>query len=799
MARKKSKRSTITKKHEKESSKQKKEKEPAMKKETLNSVLGVLILSIAILFILAGFDLAGGAGKKIYKLLDSFLGVGYWLIPFSLIIVSGALFKSFKKTFGKIKIVSSFLFFILSLTFIDILFTGAGGWLGGILSAPLVSAFDTLASSIFLIAGILASIFMIFDTHSIISKKMVKKLLNFGRGKDSSSNEVKKEVDDIQIENQKDKISETSLNQSAEKDIKNKKDILKDTEPVKKTEMSIKTHKSGGEEFMSDINSKGQKFGAYTPPPLSYLQKDKGKPSIGDVKASAVAIKRTLMNFGISVEMDEVSIGPTVTRYALKPAEGVRLSKILSLQSNLELALAVSPIRIEAPIPGKALVGIEVPNTTKSVLGLANLIAHPDFQHSDKNLLIALGRDIAGTPHYANIAKMPHILIAGATGAGKSVTIHDVIVSLLYRNGPDQLRLVMVDPKRVELTLYNGIPHLLTPVITNPKKAVLALKWLITEMDRRYGILESHSVRDIGSYQKNVYGPYIKKYGTEDTDDPDAPKNMPYIVAILDELADLMQTYPREMEDAIVRLAQMSRAVGIHLILSTQHPTVKVITGLIKANVPARIALQVASQIASRIILDTSGAEKLLGAGDMLYLSSDMGKPMRIQAPYISENEVKKIVKYLKNEYQEELSSEMDLDSSESDSIIFSATVGDDDEEEPLLPQARQIILDTKKASTTFLQRKLKVGYARAARIMDILEEQGVVGPANGSKPREILISQETQSTENTEENEATGNGDYDTEPENSDIQNYENNGELLVTEYEEDSETGINKKYDSI
>jgi len=382
--------------------------------------------------------------------------------------------------------------------------------------------------------------------------------------------------------------------------------------------------------------------------------------------------------------------------------------------------------------------------------------------------LVALGRDIAGAEHYINLVKAPHVLVAGATGSGKSVAIHAIVTSLLYRNGPNQLRFIMVDPKRVELTLYNGIPHLLTPVITDAKKTITALKWAAKEMERRYNILESEHVRDVESYQQTVLEPARKRYGEEkrkgvpEDSRTEMPEAMPYIVIVIDELADIMQSYPRELEALVVRLAQMSRAIGIHLILSTQRPSVNVITGLIKANIPTRMALQVASQIDSRTILDSSGAEMLLGSGDMLYLSADMQKPVRIQMAYISETEVKKTVQYIKKHNSGdlvslELSENGNGSAEPNDAILLAGA--DDDADDELYGEAKTAVEEAGRASTSYLQRKLRIGYSRAARLMDILEEKGIIGEADGSRPRQIL-AQTQQSSDISDINDSVSGDD---------------------------------------
>ena len=713
----------------------------ALKSQTKHGIMAIVFFVLALFFLMSAFDVTGVAGKFIYEKLYFLLGFGYILLPALLILLGYSFVKLQTPNIGTKSIISSVMFLLSGLGLIDIA-SGAdangvlhhsGGFLGKILSTPFVSLFDIYASIIFLGAILIISILVIFDAKLDLAPYL-KRLWNFILRRKEEKEEVEEEIEEEEegaptIEDVG--VPTSDENQSVGNKIKKALSVGKKKEETEEEEMPIKTRRGG-------------LISTYVPPPLSLLEEDQGKPNTGDIKANANIIKRTLLNFGIEVEMDEITIGPTVTRYALKPAEGIKLSRIVGLQNDLALSLAAHPIRIEAPIPGKSLVGIEIPNKSKSIVGLATLLSDDKFQNSSKPLTTALGRNISGKAIFGNLAKMPHILVAGTTGSGKSVTIHSMITSLLYRNGPDDLKLILIDPKCVELTLYNNIPHLLTPVITEAKKTILALKWAAKEMDRRYDILEAESVRDVESYHTNIFGKNKKKTTTnaEGIETEVSADRLPYIVIVIDELADIMSSYPRELESAIVRLAQMSRAVGIHLILSTQRPEVNVITGLIKANIPARVALKVSSQIDSRTILDAGGAEKLLGAGDMLY-SSGEAQPERLQSAFISESEVKKVVNYLADAYKDEISAEITLTSGSisADKSIFESTLedGDTEDDDEMYEEARACVIEAGKASTSYLQRKLKLGYARAARLMDVLEERGVIGPGDGAKPREVL------------------------------------------------------------
>lgn len=701
------------------------------------AIWAVLFAIFALFFLFSLLGYAGPVGEYTALTLRTLFGTGAWLAPLICVVYIGVLMnpKEENDEVSTAKIVGTILLFISLLGALELYNEELGGWAGWLLAAPLTALFGTAVASILVGGCVLISLFLILNRGIRRPRLAVE---TEDDDSDIEALDMPDEADESVTDTNEDTSEEpttTGLAAAAKK----MASLAKATNP---SEIVIKHF-----------------AGTYVPPSLTLLNKEKGKAQIGDVKANANTIKRTLREFGINVEMDAVESGPTITRYALKPAQGVRIAKIAGLQQELQLALKAEAIRVEAPIPGRSLVGIEVPNQTRATVGLASLLSTPEYTDSPHPLIVALGKDVTGNVHFANIARMPHGLIAGTTGSGKSVVIQNIIISLLYRNSPDQLRFILVDPKRVELTLYNKIPHLLTPVITEPKKAIRALSWAVKEMERRYDILQAEQVQNIASYHKNVYQPAKKEWeakGSAEEERANLPEALPYIVIILDELNDLMQAFPRELEACIVRLAQMSRAVGIHLILATQRPSVNVITGTIKANVPTRVAMAVASQVDSRTIIDTVGAEKLLGAGDMLYLSSDSPKPIRLQSAFVSEEEIKKVVDYLKKQDADMLD-QLDLDEKAegSNDAIFSAlTGGSDDADDDLYEDAKYAVIEVGKASTSYLQRKLRVGYSRAARLMDLLEENGVIGPADGSKPREIIMSMDEAASDDSDDEE---------------------------------------------
>lgn len=473
----------------------------------------------------------------------------------------------------------------------------------------------------------------------------------------------------------------------------------------------------------------------YEYPPVELLGKNSKKASKSGAKAlteKATQLQRTLHSFGVSAKVENISVGPAITRYELKPAEGVRVSKIANLADDIALNLAAETIRIEAPIPGKQAVGIEIPNKEKETVPLRDVIESDEFENNKSKLTVALGKDVAGTIVLADIAKMPHVLIAGSTGSGKSVCINTIITSFIFNAKPSEVKLVMVDPKVVELSVYNGIPHLLIPVVTDPRKAAGALAWAVQEMDHRYNVFAEKGVRDLKGYNAVV------------EHDENSTGKLPQIVIIIDELADLMMVAAKEVEESICRLAQKARAAGMHLVIATQRPSVDVITGLIKANVPSRIAFAVSSQIDSRTILDQVGAEKLLGKGDMLFYPVGASKPVRVQGAFVSDGEVEKIVDFVKSNgvatYNEDILEEIEKSNKSEGQVEKDA---EEDDTDPLLMEAIDTCVELGQASTSFIQRRFKVGYARAGRIIDQMEARGIISGYEGSKPRQVLITME--------------------------------------------------------
>ena len=675
--------------------------------ETEKSILAIIFVGLAAILILASFAKAGPAGDWIYGVLTKLFGLGYYLFPAILLILSGVFFAP-DKEFSERKLGMTFfgasLFVVAGLGLIDVLYPGQGGWVGewlGWLQIP----FGYPASIIIAITILLIAL--------MLTMNVPLKLMRRRKEKTPEPQIIIKEPEVFPASPpaQEEKVAPT---------------ISDSDVGVPATEYVGKNPKAFFVPRKKSLDDAYLKSKGYTPPPLALLKSTIEKPTAGDLRANANIIKRTLDSFGIPVEMGEISIGPKVTRYTLKPAEGIKLARITALNQDLALALASHPIRIEAPIPGKSLVGIEVPNKSAAVVRLGSLMNFPEFTNSGP-LGFILGRDVSGEPIVADIDKMPHLLIAGSTGSGKSVAIHSLLVSLLYKNSPETLKLILIDPKRVELTIYNDIPHLVAPVITDGKKALGVFRWAIEEMEKRYEKLQAAGARDINSYNKS-----------------NPRELLPYLLIVVDELADLMAAYGRDIESAIVRLAQMARATGLHLVLSTQRPSVEVITGLIKANITSRMALQVASQVDSRTILDTAGAEKLLGGGDMLFISSELSKPKRIQGAYLSEEELHQVTDFIRDNNEtakiETSDENEDRNPTLANKFEIFDKLADFGEEDELYDGAVRVVREAQKASASLLQRRLAVGYARAARLLDIMEERGVVGPGDGAKPREVYL-----------------------------------------------------------
>lgn len=698
--------------------------------ETATEITAIGFVLVSILIFLSIFGVFGPAGQSVNTVLHQIFG---WVVPVTAIsfLIFGFLrfypdkFKIGPATYLGFLMFNVFLpslihIFIDSEKAYEVALDGAGGGMVGyFIGTSLKNSVSFTGALVILIAFLVISLLVLFNTSfRRLQEKLETDAAYRSMGDPNSSSK---------------KIGNIKINMPDASGIKEKvSGKLKINLPMGMGSKNQDGSKGKEDESKKEqpVEKKVQDFD-WEFPSLDLLEETKYTVDSGNVTGNAEIIQKTLSQFGIMVTMQDVNVGPTFTQFTLKPNEGTKLSKITTLQDDLALALATHPIRIEAPIPGKSLVGVEIPNKKVAMVRLKEILASGEYRSAvDRgNLIYALGKDVSGKPAVADISKAPHMLIAGATGSGKSVCVNAILASLLYQYSPKELKMIMVDPKRVEMTGYNGIAHLLTPVITDPAKTINAFRWAVSEMENRYKVLSESGARDIVGYNK--------KLGKDD-------EKMPYIVMVVDELADVMLTAGQEMEGLIVRIAQMARAVGIHLILATQRPSVNVVTGLIKANIPTRIAFRVASQIDSRTILDMAGAERLIGKGDMLLMAGDGQKPKRIQGVFLEDKEIGLILDNVRSQrepdYNEDVIKPQKAPGGGSGGVPGGAG-GDIDDD--MYQEAYDEVVKSGKASASLLQRRLRVGYARAARLLDLLEEQGVIGPSDGARPREILVSRD--------------------------------------------------------
>ncbi|MFZ5391597.1 MAG: DNA translocase FtsK 4TM domain-containing protein [Patescibacteria group bacterium] len=682
------------------------------------------IIAILILFIILSFlGQFGPIGLVVKTLLQSSFGYFSYLLPVFLIIFGLNTISPQKFPLATRQIISLCLFLIAGPGILNLFFDQvqpfyAGGYIGHGLVFICEKIIGQTGSIVLIFFFLILSFLLFFNTSLQKGISNFFQRLKQIRHKPKSNQIFHSQTEPTQ---DKPKISFYNFLQKKKKEIDQNADKESSTEKNSEVSNNSKTSTESISKLAVNQSTSEEVEINWQLPPSSLLEESKEEVHSGDINKNLKIIENTLSEFDIEVEMKDVNIGPTVTQYTFKPSTGVKLSKITSLQNDLALALAAHPIRVEAPIPGKSLVGIEIPNKKPAPVRLREIIESPSVLEGKQIVPIPLGRDISGLPALDDLTKMPHLLIAGSTGSGKSVFINTVIVTLLCRFTPEQIKFILVDPKRVELSSYNNLPHLLTPVVTEPKNALSALKWGLEEMNNRYKVLSANNARNILSYNQKF---------------PHKP--LPYIVIIIDELADLMMTAGNDIETAICRLAQMARATGIHLIVATQRPSVDVITGLIKANIATRIAFAVASQIDSRTILDMAGAEKLLGKGDMLYISRETGKPRRIQGVYVSDQEIDSITQFWKNEGPSPQYFQFNQTETESTENQNSPKFSDVDDD--LFNQVVDLVLSSQQASASYLQRKLSIGYARAARLIDILEQKKIISTQVGNKPRQVLI-----------------------------------------------------------
>jgi S-DNA-T family DNA segregation ATPase FtsK/SpoIIIE len=715
-------------------------------------ISGIFFLGFSVLNFLALQNDGGSIGQLWSdNVLIPIFGLGAYVVPAFCLILGVLLLFTKRITFALGRILGLMLLVTSSLGFLqlsapmDSLFESArnfGGYIGFSINFLLYVMFGSTGATVIIVSLMVVSSLLVFNisfgelfsfvgswfssenSEEKTNKATYKGLPLLAKGK--GSNEVAEEFELNIVRGDKDekRIETTQTKRSLKRDI-----------PVQKTEPGPQKMDTANPDQFAFLGAQDTTdYSQYPFPEMNFLNSDTKNKDYGDDQLvhNAEIIRRKLDQFGVRVTMKDAHVGPTVIQYTLKPAEDVKLSKITTLKNDLALALSARAIRIEAPIPGKGLVGIEIPAIERAIVHLGSIMRTPAFQQEKGDLKMVLGRDVSGQPMVADLTKMPHLLVAGQTGSGKSIGINSFIISLLYQHSPQTLRMIMIDPKRVELTNYNGIPHLLTPVITEPDKALQSLKWAVSEMNRRYKELARHGKRNIDEYNLNF------------------PQNkMPFIVIIIDELADLMMASSKEIEATICRIAQMARATGIHLIIATQRPSVDVITGLIKANVPTRLAYTVATGIDSRTIIDAIGAEDLLGQGDMLFLASNMAKPVRLQGAFVSTKEIEKVIHFIKLssptgvQYDDRITE--DQHDVKIPGLVQKRSPEGEIDGENDIERAIQAIREGKKASASYLQRRCSFGYAKAARILDQLEEMGLIGPSNGAKARPIYISEETE------------------------------------------------------
>lgn len=684
----------------------------------------VLLMLFAIFILLGGFNTGGSLPTGLFHGFFSGLGWAAYLVPVALLWWGFKKFSSEDRKLPTGQFVSLLAMLILSASWFYTAFAskdssgnlsgGHGGAIGKFIGGAVLSALDKLpASLLFFVLSVLA-IFFAFG----IEPKIVLKLSELFK------RELREPGEENDLAALKARAADQpgfKLNEGVPVEHHNAPPAAQ--QPVRLSSLRNTAQKLTANESHEALTTARDPNWQF--PSINLLNQKQDKADAGNVNANAQVIHDLFQNFNIEVEMEGANIGPRVTQYTLKPPTGVKLTKITALENNLALDLAATSIRMEAPIPGKRAVGIEVPNVKSATVREASILMSPQWQQSKSPLSLSIGKDISGSAVVYDLAKMPHLLVAGQTGSGKSVMINTILTSLLYRNSPADLKLILVDPKQVEMKPYDEIPHLLTPVITEPEKCISALKWAVAEMERRYRALADESKRNIEEYNN------LKK-----------EEGMPYIVIVIDELADLMMMAARDVEALIVRIAQKARAVGIHLVLATQRPSVDVITGLIKANVPARIAFTTASQVDSRTIIDQVGAEKLLGQGDMLFLTADMPKPIRVQGAFIEEPETTKVTDFIRMQrppqYDDEVVSQP-VQLNGKGGVV--ADYGGQDADDDMYRDAVRVVIENRKASTSLLQRRLRIGYGRAARLIEQMEEQGIIGAADGSRPRDVLVS----------------------------------------------------------